>query len=130
MSRQQSDKTRRVFAQALKQVGLHWQKVLRDEEFQSPNYFDLFSEIWLKAGEPVCKTDCYRFMAGVSPQTAKKYVERAVARGHLLERNNPQDGRSRLIALSPALTARLEQTFDLAAQELRKALEDPRDTAA
>ncbi len=130
MSRQPSNEDRRIFAQALKQVGLHWQTVLHDDEFQSPNYFDLFTEIWLKAGEPVCKTDCYRFMPGVSTQTAKKYVERAVARGHLLERHNPQDGRSRLIALSPSLKVRLEQIFDLTAQQLREALEGPCDTAA
>jgi hypothetical protein len=130
MSRQPSDQNRRVFAQALKQVGLHWQTVLHDDEFHSLNYFDLFTEIWLKGGEPVCKTDCYRFMPGVSQQTAKKYVERAVARGHLLERGNPRDGRSRLIALSPALKALLERNFDLTAQQLRQALIDPRDTAA
>jgi len=130
MSRQPSNEDRRVFAQALKQVGLHWQRVLHDDEFHSPNYFDLFTGIWLKAGEAVCKTDCYRFMSGVSTQTAKKYVERAVARGHLLECDNPQDGRSKLIALSPDLKVQLEETFDLTAQQLRKALENPRDTAA
>jgi hypothetical protein len=64
MSRQPSDQNRRVFAQALKQVGLHWQTVLHDDEFHSPNYFDLFTEIWLKGGQPVCRTDCYRFMPG------------------------------------------------------------------
>ena len=130
MSRQPIDQDRRVFAQALMQIGLHWQAILHDDEFHSPNYFDLFTEIWLKGGEPVCKTDCYRFMPGVSTQTAKKYVERAVERGHLLERGNPQDGRSRVIALSPAMKAQLERTFDLTAQQLRKVLIGPRDTAA
>jgi hypothetical protein len=130
MSRQPSNEDRRAFAQALKQVGLHWQTVLHDDEFHSPNYFDLFTEIWLKGGQPVCRTDCYRFMPGVSQQTAKKYVERAVERGHLLECDNPQDGRSRLIALSPDLKVQLERTFDLTAQQLRKALIGPRDTAA
>ena len=129
MSRQPSDEDRRVFAQALKQVGLHWQTILQDDEFHPLNYFDLFTEIWLK-GAPVSKTDCYRFMPGVSAQTAKKYVERAIARGHLLESANPQDGRSRLITLSPDLKTLLERNFDLTAQQLRKALEDPRDPAA
>ena len=50
-----------------------------------------------------------------------------IARGHLLETANPQDGRSRLITLSPALKALLEQNFDLTAQQLRQALEGPGD---
>jgi hypothetical protein len=129
MSRQLSDEDRRVFAQTLKQVGLHWQTILQDDEFHPLNFFDLFTEIWLM-GEPASKTDCYRFMPGVSAQTAKKYVARAIARGHLLERANPQDGRSRLVALSPALTTLLEQNLDLTAQQLRQALKGPCDTAA
>ena len=129
MSRRPSDEDRRVFAQTLKQVGLHWQTILRDDEFHPQNFFDLFTEIWLK-GVPVSKTECYRFMPGVSSQTAKKYVERAIARGHLLESANPQDGRSRLITLSPALKALLEQNFDLTAQQLRQALEDPSNSTS
>ena len=129
MSRRPSDEDRRVFAQTLKQVGLHWQAILQDDEFHPMNFFDLFTEIWLK-GEPVFKTDCYRFMPGVSAQTAKKYVERAIARGHLLERANPQDGRSRLIALSPALKVLLEQNLDLTAQQLSQALKASCDTVA
>lgn len=124
MSRRPSDEDRRVFAQTLKQVGLHWQAILQDDEFHPLNYFDLFTEIWLKGG-PVSKTDCYRFMPAVSTQTAKKYVERAIDRGHLLESANPQDGRSRLITLSPDLKVLLEQNFDLTAQQLREALERP-----
>lgn len=129
MSRRPSDEDRRVFAQTLKQVGLHWQTILQDDEFHPMNFFDLFTEIWLKGG-PVAKTDCYRFMRGVSTQTAKKYVERAIARGHLLESANPQDGRSRLITLSPDLKTLLEQNFDLTAQQLRQALQGPSDNGA
>lgn len=129
MTRQPSDEVRRVFAHALKQVGLHWQTILQDDEFHPLNYFDLFTGIWLK-GEPVSKTDCYRLMPGVSAQTAKKYVERAVARGHLLESANPQDGRSRLIALSPTLKTLLERNLDLTAQQLRQALSGTYDSAA
>lgn len=117
-----SDKDRRVLAQALKLVGSHWQKALHDEEYYSPNYFDLFTEIWLRDDDPVYKTDCYRFMPGVSPQTAKKYVQRAIARGYLRECSNPLDKRSKLITMSPDLKSVVERSYDLAAHELRKAL--------
>lgn len=129
MSRHSTDEERRAFAQALKKVGQHWQAILQDEDFHPLNYFDLFTDIWL-AGEPVSKTDCYRFMPGVSAQTAKKYVERAITRGLLLESANPQDGRSRLVALSPALKTLLEQNLDLTAQQLRRALSGRYDSAA
>ena len=117
-----SDKDRRVLAQALKQVGSHWQALLHDEEYYSPNYFDLFTAIWLRDEGPVYKTDCYRFMPGVSTQTAKKYVQRAIARGYLRETDNPLDKRSKLITMSPDLKAVVERSYDLTALELRKAL--------
>jgi hypothetical protein len=122
MARQFSDQERRHFATALKRVGLAWQNRLQDEDFYSLDYFDLFTEIWLREGEQVIKTDCYRFMSGMSRQTAKKYVQRAIERGHLIERDNPRDKRSKLISLSPRITALVEQNFDHAAAALRKVL--------
>lgn len=122
MARPLSDKDRLVLARTLKRVGLTWQQIFREDDYGASNYLDLFTEIWLRQGEPVYKTDCYRFMQGISSQTAKKYLQHAVARGYLLESNNPQDKRSKLITMSPELTATVERSYDLTAQELRKAL--------
>ena len=122
MARPLSDKDRLVLAQTLKRVGLSWQEMFREGDYCASNYFDLFTEIWLRQGDPVSKTDCYRFMSGISSQTAKKYLQHAVARGYLLESDNPQDKRSKLITMSPRLRASMEQRYDRTAQELRKAL--------
>ncbi len=122
MAHQLSDQDRRAFAQTLKRVGLNWQTGFGKEDFYSLDYFDLFTEIWLRQGEDVIKTECYRFMSGVSRQTAKKYVQRAVAHGYLIERDNPCDKRSKLISMSPTLKALLEQNYDQAAAEFRRAL--------
>ncbi len=122
MAQHLSDEDRRVFAQTLKRVGLNWQDRFANADFYSPDYFDFFTEIWLRQGEAINKTDCYRFMSGVSRQTAKKYVQRAIEQGYLVERGNPRDKRSRLITMSPRLKGLLEQNYDQAAAELRKAL--------
>ena len=122
MPRPLSDKDRLVLAQALKRVGLNWQEMFREGDYCASNYFDLFTEIWLRQGEPVYKTDCYRFMPGISSQTAKKYLQHAIARGYLLESDNPQDKRSKLITMSSELKSIMEQSYDLTAHELRKAL--------
>jgi DNA-binding MarR family transcriptional regulator len=61
-------------------------------------------------------------MSGMSRQTAKKYVQRAVERGYLIECDNPRDKRSKLIFLAPRIKALIEQNFDHAAAALRKAL--------
>ncbi len=122
MARPLSDKDRFVLAQTLKRIGLAWQQMFREGDYCASNYFDLFTEIWLRQGEPVYKTDCYRFMPGISSQTAKKYLQHAIARGYLRESDNPQDKRSKLITMSPELKAIMEQSYDLTAHELRKAL--------
>jgi hypothetical protein len=122
MARPLSDEDRRILAQTLKRVGLNWQAMFREGDYDSSNYFDLFTEIWLRQGEPVYKTDCYRFMPGISTQTAKKYLQHAITRGYLRESDNPQDGRSKLITMSLDLKAVMEQSYDHTAQELRKAL--------
>lgn len=122
MTRPLNDQDRRVFARTLKDVGAHWRSLLKDEDFTDQSYFDLFTEIWLKDSDPVIKTDCYRFMRGVSRQTAKKYVERAINRGYLMEADNPHDKRSKLIRMSRELRMILDRNYDEAAAEFRRAL--------
>ena len=61
-------------------------------------------------------------MPGLSRQTAKKYVVRAITLGYLVENNNPRDRRSRLITLSQDAKALVESNFDRTARNLRSAL--------
>ena len=102
-------------------IGRNWLNVFEgDPEFYSADYWDLLTGVW-KAGKPVRKTDASRMMKGVkSAQTAGKYVESAIKHDYLLEENNPQDARSKLVCLSPGIQKRLDEFFDLAVGELRK----------
>lgn len=129
MARPLSDDDRRIFAQTFKRVGLTWQSAFGDQELYALDYFDLFTEVWLRGDQPVIRTDCYRYLSGVSRATAKKYVERAIARGYLLEQDNPRDKRSKLISLAPQVKALLERNYDHAAAEFRKALRSRRSLA-
>ena len=125
MSGSAADRQRRILARTLRQIGNDWHRSFKDEQLGSTHYYDLFTEIWLREGERVCKTDCYRFMPGLSRQTAKKYVVRAIALGYLIERNNPADRRSKLITLSADAKALVEANFDKTAKNLRNALGRP-----
>jgi len=103
-------------------VGAHWLGVFEgDTDFYSAVYWDLLTHTW-KAGGPVRKTDALNFMTGVkSAQTAGKYIDTALEKGLLVETDNPEDGRSRLITLSGDMQAKLDTFFDLCVDELRRA---------
>ena len=102
-------------------LGSHWVTIFDgDTAFYSAAYWDLLTRIW-RAGGPVRKTDALGFMTGVkSAQTAGKYIDTALARGMLVETDNPEDGRSRLISLSPAMQTKLDGFFDHCIDELRR----------
>lgn len=129
MAGQLSNDERRVVAVVLRGLGARWRSSIGDHDFRSLEYMGLFTEIWLLGPDPVMKSDCYRFMSGVSRQTAKKYLERAIERGYLEEASNPRDKRSKLITMTPGLAALLEQNYDHAAAELRKVLRGRRPHA-
>jgi hypothetical protein len=129
MARQLTNDDRRVLAEVLKRVGANWRSSIGDDDFHSLEYMGLFTEIWLRGADPVMKTDCYRFLSGVSRQTAKKYLERAIERGYLKETSNPRDKRSKLITMAPGLASLLEKNYDHAAAELRKVLRRRRPLA-
>ena len=112
----------REYLTLIDHVGAHWMTVFSgDTDFYSAVYWDLLTRVW-KAGGPVRKTDALGFMTGVkSAQTAGKYIDTALAKGLLVETDNPEDGRSRLIALSDDMQARLDTFFDNCVDELRRA---------
>ncbi len=65
------------------------------------------------------KTDALRCMKAVrSAHTAGKYLERAVERGFVVETDNPEDARSRLVTVSDDMRARLDGFFDHAVDEI------------
>ena len=101
-------------------IGLNWLEVFQgDTGFYLAAYWDLFTRLW-KSGVPVRKTDALKFMVGIkSAQTAGKYIETALEKGLILEKDNPEDARSRLLELSPQMQERLDLFFDQAVDHLR-----------
>ena len=102
-------------------VGGHWLTVFEDDtEFYSAAYWDLFTRLW-QHRDDIRKTDALKFMTAVkSAHTAGKYLDTAIGKGMVVERENPADARSKLVALSPSLRQRLDEFFDSAVGELRR----------
>lgn len=103
------------------QIGLEWVSVFEgNTEFYSAVYWDLLAKTW-KCDGPVRKTDALKFMTAIkSPHTAGKYVETAIRQGILVETDNPDDARSKLLTLSPEMRQKLDAFFDRAVSELRR----------
>jgi hypothetical protein len=103
-------------------IGRSWLDVFQgDTDFYSAAYWDLLTEIW-RSDRPVRKTDALRYMKAIkSAHTASKYVESSIKRGFLLETDNPEDARSKLLSLSPDMRSRLDQFFDEAVSDVRQA---------
>ena len=112
---------RRLYLEMTDRIGAKWMTVFRgDTEFYSAAYWDLLTEVW-RAERPVRKTDALRFMTAVrSAHTAGKYVEGAIGKGILVEVDNPEDARSKLLSLSPEMRQRIDGFFDNAVDEIRK----------
>jgi len=108
-------------------VGQHWLQVFQnDTEFWSAVYWDLFTKLW-RAESDVRKTDALRFMTAVkSAHTAGKYLETAIQKGLVEERDNPEDARSKLVRLAPSLRERLDGFLDSAVNEMSRASDQVR----
>ena len=102
-------------------IGADWVNVFDgDTDFYNAAYWDLLTRIW-RSPETVRKTDALGFMTGIkSAQTAGKYIDVAIEKGLIVERDNPEDKRSKLIELSPDMRTRLDVFFDRTIGELRK----------
>lgn len=103
-------------------LGRRWIEVFDgNTEFYSAAYWDLLCGLWKSPG-PVRKTDALRMMSAVkSAHTAGKYVETALRHGLLVETDNPEDARSKLIALGSDMRSKLDAFFDAAIGEIRRA---------
>lgn len=103
---------RRRFLIALRELDLAWVTAFHQTGFGDIYFSRLFTELWLRNGSAIPKTDAYDLLKGVGPQTAMKYVRRAIAEGYLEEIDNPADRRSRLLRMSPMLRDRFAQVID------------------
>jgi hypothetical protein len=104
------------FLLALRELDDAWVATFHKAGFGDVYFSRLFTELWLRDATAITKTDAYDLVKGVSVQTAMKYVRRAVAEGYLEEVDNPADGRSRLLRMSPRLREQFGQVIDRASE--------------
>ena len=102
------------FLLALRELDDAWVSAFHRAGFGDVYFSRLFTELWLRDRVAISKSDAYDLVQGVSSQTAMKYIRRAVAEGLLEELPNPDDGRSRLLRMSPRLRALFAQVIDRA----------------
>jgi len=107
-----SDRKRRHFVVALTSSDQYWGELFGDNIFYDLNYSDLFTRMWLNADKAYRKTDLYAFMPKVSQRTAAKYLQQAIDRGLLIEKQDDEDRRSRRITMSSDLRQRIEMYLD------------------
>ena len=121
---------RRAYLDLMDKVGGHWIDVFGGErEFYSTAYWDLLTALWAEGG-PMRKTDALATMTAVkSAHTAGKYLDAAMQRGLVEERDNPKDARSKLVVLSPDMKARLDAFFDKAIGEVTRTADEIGDTS-
>ncbi len=94
-------------------IGQEWVGVFDgDTAFYNAAYWDLLTRMW-RATEPVRKTDALKFMTAIkSAHTAGKYLDVALEKGLIIEQDNPQDARSKLLVLSDEMRGRMDRFFD------------------
>lgn len=119
-----NNEQRREYLHLTERVGLKWMEIFEgDADFYSAAYWDLLAGIW-RAGGPMRKTDALQLMNGIkSVHTAGKYLETTLERGMIIETDNPQDARSKLVALSPDMRKKLDEFFDNAVDALGQSAE-------
>lgn len=122
------DAQRRAYLVLTDSIGRQWLALFEgDTDFYHAAYWDLLTSLW-RAEAPVRKTDATRLLTGVkSPLTAAKYIDTAIKRGLVAERDNPDDARSKLLALTPQMRAQLDRFFDDAVDVMLKTAERVRE---
>ncbi len=122
MTGKYSDAQRREYLELIDRVSRVWLSVFENNrQFYSTDYWDLLSRMW-QAGAPVRKTDALDFMTAIkSTHTAGKYLDTAMRYGYIIETENPNDARSKLVDLSSDMRPRLDEFFDIAVDEVLSA---------
>lgn len=110
----------RLYMAFADRIGGKWLTLFEgDTDFYNAAYWDLLTRMW-RANGPVRKTDALKFMTAIkSAHTAGKYLDAALEKGLIVERDNPADARSKLLALSDDMRARLDGFFDTVIGEMR-----------
>jgi hypothetical protein len=112
----QSNARRRQFIQLLNNTDQYWMDALGDKLFHDLNYYDLFTQMWLRlnnnSSDTFYKSELYQFMPHISQRTAIKYIQIAIDHGLLIEDINPEDLRSRRIKMSADLKQKIELFLD------------------
>lgn len=115
-SQEQAHTKRCQFIQFLANIDDYWVEVLGDKRFHDLNYYDLFTQMWLKintgSNDQFRKSDLYIFMPNVSQRTAIKYIQVAIDHGLLIEHTDPEDLRSKQITMSQDLKQKIEKFLD------------------
>jgi hypothetical protein len=114
------EKQRGHFLQALRELDDAWVAAFHKTGFGDIYFSRLFTELWLRGEDAVAKSEAYELVQGVSSQTAMKYIRQAIAGGYLEELDNPADGRSRLIRMSPKLRQLFNGVIDRARDAFAK----------
>ena len=114
------EKRRAHFLEALRELDDAWVAAFHKTGFGDIYFSRLFTELWLRGDDAVAKSDAYGLVQGVSSQTAMKYIRQAIAEGYLEEIDNPADGRSRLIRMSPMLRQQFNGVIDRARDAFAK----------
>ncbi len=113
------------FIHFTRKIGANWIEVFDgNKEFYATSYWDLLSEMWY-AGKPLMVSDALRFMQSIkSPFTARKYLQKLIDEGMVVESKNPNDERSMLVSISPAMQEKLDAHFDYTLKAMVETSED------
>ena len=122
MAQKYNNAQHKQYLEMIDGVGRRWVEVFEgNTEFYSAAYWDLLTGIW-RADGPVRKTDALRYMTAIkSAHTASKYVDHSIMKGILIESENPDDARSKLLVLSDNMREQLDVFFDSAVGSVRRA---------
>ena len=105
---------RNKFLLALRELDDAWVSAFHKTGLGDVYFSRLFTELWLRNEAAVPMTEAYALVQGVSPQTAMRYVRKAMAEGYLEELPSPTDGRSRLVRLTPRALEQFNEVIDRA----------------
>lgn len=108
-----------------RRIGVNWVNIFDgNNEFYSTDYWDLLTEMWY-ADRPLMVSDALRFMKSIkSPFTARKYLQKVIDEGMVVEMKNPKDERSMLVLLAPDIKKKLDTFFDNAITKMIDVAED------
>lgn len=96
----------------LRHIDDAWFVAFQRTGFSDVYFSRLFTELCLRGDLAISKTDAYSLVKGVGTQTAIKYVSKAIKEGYLEEVENPSDGRSRLLRMTPLLKTSFMSVID------------------